>query len=216
MIPRTGLLGGSRDRQKKRLQGLLQAPAVTPPPVIDPETGLPYPSGEANLADERGRGGGQPVARDLGDFASRVMQGLGMMGPVGLVSGLALSSENARAAQDAINSMNVAGGVLNPELAGRNNAGPAAGGGVDLSGAGMGGQTAGGFSGTGVEGVAGFLHKGGKVPKRGLLDVDPPGPDNVLIGAKTGERVLTQAQYKSLSKAARAEIDAALTKAKRK
>lgn len=81
---------------------------------------------------------------------------------------------------------------------------------------GMGGQTEGGTSSSGVEGDRGFLYKGGKVPAKGLLgNVDPPGPDNVLIAAKTGERVLNEKQYGRLSPEAQKEVDAVL-KAKAK
>lgn len=66
-----------------------------------------------------------------------------------------------------------------------------------------------------------FMFRGGKVKKPAseslFADVDPPGPDDVLIAAKTGERILNEAQYASLSKEAKAEVDAALkAKAKRK
>lgn len=61
----------------------------------------------------------------------------------------------------------------------------------------------------------GIYAKGGKVGRKGLLDGDPPGPDNVIIGAKTGERVLTKAQYNALSPKARAEVDAAMKKSEK-
>ncbi len=61
----------------------------------------------------------------------------------------------------------------------------------------------------------GLYAKGGKVGRRGLLDGDPPGPDNVIIGAKTGERVLNEKQFGALSPEARAEVERVL-KAKKK
>lgn len=78
------------------------------------------------------------------------------------------------------------------------------------AGLGLGGQTAGGWGGTGVEGDKGFLAEGGKVTHSLFEGVDPPGPDDVIIAAKTGERVLNEAQYASLSPEAKAEVDAAL------
>jgi len=88
------------------------------------------------------------------------------------------------------------------------------------------GNSAGGFSGGGVSAAdlgaslaegntTGVFAKGGKVGRKGLLDIDPPGPDNVVIGAKTGERILNEKQYRALSQEARAEVDRVL-KAKRK
>jgi hypothetical protein len=56
----------------------------------------------------------------------------------------------------------------------------------------------------------GLFVKGGKVGRKGLLDIDPPGPDNVVIGAKTGERILNAKQFGSLSKEARAEVERVL------
>jgi hypothetical protein len=56
----------------------------------------------------------------------------------------------------------------------------------------------------------GLFAKGGKVGRKGLLDMDPPGPDNVVIGAKTGERILNEKQFGSLSKEARAEVERVL------
>jgi len=76
-----------------------------------------------------------------------------------------------------------------------------------------GGAYSGGFdsSQAGSEGEQpGMYAKGGKVGPRGLLAGDPPGPDNVVIGAKTGERILNAQQFASLSKEARAEVERAL------
>lgn len=56
----------------------------------------------------------------------------------------------------------------------------------------------------------GLFAKGGKVGRKGLLDGDPPGPDNVIIGAKTGERILNEKQFGALSKEAQAEVERVL------
>ena len=61
----------------------------------------------------------------------------------------------------------------------------------------------------------GLYAKGGKVGRKGLLDGDPPGPDNVIIGAKTGERILNEKQFGALSKEAQAEVERVL-KARKK
>lgn len=82
----------------------------------------------------------------------------------------------------------------------------AAGGVAPGSGDVMGGQTAGGFSGSGVEGDRGFLFEGGVVDEP-FLPGDPPGPDDRIIAAKKGERVLTEGQFKRLSEEAKAEIE---------
>lgn len=70
--------------------------------------------------------------------------------------------------------------------------------GVDLDAAGSVGES------------PGLYAKGGRVGPRGLLAGDPPGPDNVVIGAKTGERILNAKQFASLSEEARAEVEHAL------
>jgi len=67
----------------------------------------------------------------------------------------------------------------------------------------------------------GLYARGGKVtkphPQSLFGNIDPPGPDDQLAGVKTGERILNEEQYASLSKEAKAEVDAALKKtAKRK
>ena len=67
----------------------------------------------------------------------------------------------------------------------------------------------------------GMYADGGKVtkpnPQSLFGNIDPPGPDDQLAGVKTGERILNEEQYASLSKEAKAEVDAALKKtAKRK
>lgn len=48
--------------------------------------------------------------------------------------------------------------------------------------------------------------KGGVVRRRGLLD--PPGPDDTVIAAKSGERILNDAQWKKLTPETRKEIQA--------
>lgn len=117
--------------------------------------------------------------------------------------------------------MNVAGGAANPELAGRNDlsqmsleaqiaaaeaAGqmgdPTMGGGVGVNAADLGAEP----------NAPGMYAKGGKVTGSLFEGVDPPGPDNVIIAAKTGERVLNEEQYASLSNEAKAEVDRALKK----
>jgi hypothetical protein len=57
----------------------------------------------------------------------------------------------------------------------------------------------------------GFMFKGGRV-RRGLLDLDPPGPDDTVIAAKRGERVLNDRQWAALSPTARREIESLFEK----
>lgn len=116
--------------------------------------------------------------------------------------------------------MNVAGGVANPELAGRA--------GASLSNAALDAAeeagreadpTGGGLS-LGANGEMvdpqGLYSRGGKVTRQGLFKGNPPGPDNVIIGAKTGERIINDEIFRGFSDATRKEIDAALKKVKRK
>jgi hypothetical protein len=110
--------------------------------------------------DARGSGQGQQNYSNFGDWARATMQGLSMLGPFGFAKSVIGQDMAVRDALDSINSMNIAGGALNPELAGRSDPSQTGGGGVDPNG-GMGGQTEGGFSGSGVEGEGGFMRDGG-------------------------------------------------------
>ncbi len=200
-------------RQRARLRSLFAAPPPTvPPPEVPPPGGLYGP--EAGARDPRGS------ARDQASFPSisAMFNDPGFRGDWGKVAammspGMSLARDlitgndpiNGNAGMGAASTgMNVAGGVANPELAGRSD--PSQGGadifgGRDLDLAGSIGES------------PGLYRKGGRVKKQGLFNIDPPGPDNVVIGAKTGERIITDDDYAAFSKETKAEVDAAMKKA---
>jgi hypothetical protein len=180
--------------------------------------------GSAGKGAVHGKSYDQMNAMELNDAAKSANSGnilernipslAGMLGPMGTglafnaldrsLMGAALNNAglpnpgdytDGKVAGAANTGMNVAGGVPNPELAGR---GGDIFGGFDRDLAGSVGES------------PGLYAKGGKVGRKGLLDMDPPGPDNVVIGAKTGERVLNAKQFGSLSKEARAEVERVL------
>lgn len=111
-------------------------PSAVPPPS-DP--GIGGPDGGAQDSHP----GDLPQATSWGDFMDRVLSGAGMFGMGGLLRGLVGRDMDVRSAQEAVNSMNMAGGAMNPELQGRSygqdyggGSGDYTGGvGVDVSGA---------------------------------------------------------------------------------
>lgn len=207
-----GLIDASKPRSYTPRKGLLA-------PVLDQTTTTGSMESQS-IGGETTNGDPRGGARDQASYGSfsEMMNDpgfrgdwgkvAGMMSPTGsLIMDLLTGNDqiNGNANMGAANTgMNNAGGVPNPELAGRSD--PSQGGGGT-----PGGPPGGGWGGSGVEGDRGFLYKGGKVPAKGLLgNVDPPGPDNVLVAAKTGERILNAQQFASLSKEARAEVERAL------
>lgn len=89
---------------------------------VDPnvgQTGLNGGPDGGSHNDARGAGLGQQNYNNFGDWARATMQGLSMLGPFGFSKSVIGQDMAVRDALDSINSMNVAGGALNPELAGR-------------------------------------------------------------------------------------------------
>jgi len=201
-----GLIDASKPRSYTPRKGLLA-------PVLD-ETTTTGSMESQSIGGETTNGDPRGGARDQASYGSfsEMMNDpgfrgdwgkvAGMMSPTGsLIMDLLTGNDqiNGNANMGAANTgMNVAGGVQNPEFAGRGDPSQAGGFGVDLNAAGSMGEQ------------PGMYARGGKVGPRGLLSGDPPGPDNVVIGAKTGERILNAQQFASLSKEARAEVERAL------
>lgn len=210
---------------------------------VDPDALDMYPGGDGEIGKgaQHGKAFSEMTSKELNDYASKQAKGnlvernmfsglSGLVGPLGWGAMLSNLEDSQLAAElgargfsnpgdfvggqiagAAGTGMNVAGGVANPELAGRSdasqggNAGGPPGGGV--SAADLGASLA--------EGNAnGLFNKGGRVKKQSsLFPINPPGPDNVVIGAKTGERIITDEDYASFKPETKADIDAAMKRA---
>lgn len=187
-----GLIDAGNPRSFKSRRGIL-ADETTATPTTD--TGVI--GGETNMGDPRAAGidqepfNGEKFSRDLGKLMDMAM-------------GVSPSASAFNMATGGYAGM----GPQMPSF-GLNDAVA-----DEIGSAAMGGG--GGLASIDVEPSApGLFAKGGKVGRKGLLDGDPPGPDNVIIGAKTGERILNEKQFASLSKEARAEVERVL-KARKK
>lgn len=125
----------------------------------------------------------------------------GMSNPADFVGGQIAGAANT--------GMNNAGGVPNPELAGRSG-----GGSNDLSPSDMAQISAAAEAANNDPRSGGMAH-GGIVKRSGLLGPNPPGPDQGYQALRDQERVITPEAYAGFSKATKAEIDAAMKKAKK-
>ena len=185
-----GLIDAGNPRSFKSRRGIL-ADETTATPTTD--TGVI--GGETNMGDPRAAGidqepfNGEKFSRDLGKLFDMAMG----VSPSASAFNMATGGYAGRGPQ-------MPSFGLNDAVA--DEIGSAAmGSGLDLASS---------------EGESpGLYAKGGKVGRKGLLDGDPPGPDNVIIGAKTGERILNEKQFGALSKEAQAEVERVL-KARKK
>lgn len=132
--------------------------------------GMSLPSFAAGLIGPLGSGA--VLGRLEKDQLAAALASSGLSNPADFVGGQIAGAANT--------GMNVAGGAANPELGGR---------GDPSQGGGMGGQTEGGVSNSGVEGDRGFLAKGGEVTKSHLSGPDPKGPDDGKANLDIGEFV---------------------------
>ena len=191
-------------RQRGRLQGLFETPSVNPPEEEDDALSL-FGGGPDNSAGRTDAEAGRGIEGNVRDMV------MGLISPMGHIVGQDIKARSMSGQKmDPLSGMiaNVAGwGAVGPQV-------PAFGmrdavadeiGGAAVGG-GIGGQTSGGFSGSGVEADRGFLAKGGIATEGSLFGPDPEGPDDGYTAFMIGERAINPDQWKMLKPETRADI----------